>query len=388
MIQRDLAQELVDTAQQFPVVAVVGPRQSGKTTLVVSLFKNYKYVTFDDLDVRRLAQTDPRSFLESMHGGVGCILDEVQYVPELFSYIKTFVDLNKGAGQFILTGSQNFLLNDQISQSLAGRVAILTLLPLSSQELERVQLLDTSIERVLFKGCYPRIFDENISPEKWYKNYIQTYIERDVRTIKSIENLSTFQMFVKLCAGRIGQVLNLTSLGNDCGISTNTARAWLSILESSYIVYVLHPHFKNFSKRLIKSPKLYFYDTGLACSLLDIENETQLQTHYMRGNLFESFVISELIKHQYNHDKKPNLFYWRDSQGHEIDCLIEKGEQLTPIEVKIGKTLNSDFFENLTYWMELSGSVQKAFLIYGGNETLMHRGIQVLGWRSIDSVFK
>ncbi|HBS48402.1 TPA: AAA family ATPase [Candidatus Dependentiae bacterium] len=387
MISRELTTELKATAKQFPVVAVLGPRQSGKTTLVKNTFKKYNYVTLEDLDKKQMAETDPRSFLESNKNEHGLTLDEVQLTPNLFSYIKTYVDSHKGAGQFILTGSQNFLLNEKISQSLAGRVAILTLLPLSYTELEKAKLLSNKIDKTLYFGFYPRIWNEKIPPQKWYKNYIQTYIERDVRNLRNVENLSLFQQFIKLCAGRIGQVLNLASLGNDCGITANTARSWISLLESSYIIHLLRPHYKNFSKRLIKAPKLYFYDAGLACSLLEIENEKQLATHYLRGNLFESFVISELIKKQYNQDKRPNVYFWRDSLGHEVDCIIEKGQELIPLEIKIGKTINPSFFDGLHYWNELAGEKsQNGVLIYGGDEKVKHQGIKILGWKFLKNI--
>lgn len=389
MIKRTLEKELKITAKQFPIVAVLGPRQSGKTTLVKSTFKTYNYVTLEDLDKQRLAQADPRGFLEANKTSKGLILDEIQYVPELFSYIKTFVDEHKGAGQFILTGSQNFLLNEKISQSLAGRVGILTLLPLSVEELRKASLLPDKVEPLMFSGCYPRIFDEQIDSGKWQANYIRTYLERDVRNLKNIENLSTFQHFIALCAGRIGQVLNLTSLGDDCGITTNTVISWLGLLESSYIVFRLQPHYKNFSKRLIKSPKLYFYDTGLACFLLGITSEKQLLTHYLRGNLFESFILSELMKHQVHKDRRPGLYFWRDSQGHEIDAVIEQGQLLTAVEIKAGKTINASFFDGLTYWKGLAGNdSERSFLLYGGTEKQKRKGVAVLGWQDVQNVFE
>lgn len=389
MIKRSLEKELKTTARQFPVVAVLGPRQSGKTTLVKNTFKKYNYVTLEDFDKQRHAQEDPRLFLEENKNKHGLIIDEVQYVPELFSYIKTFVDEHKGAGQFILTGSQNFLLNEKISQSLAGRVALLTLLPLAIDELASASLLPEKVEKIMFSGSYPRIFDENINPSKWHRSYIGTYLERDVRNLKNIENITRFQHFVALCAGRIGQVLNLTSLGDDCGITTNTVISWLSLLECSYIVFRLQPHYKNFSKRLIKSPKLYFYDTGLACSLLGITSEQELSTHYMRGNLFESFVLSEFMKYQFNKDQRPNIYFWRDSQGHEIDGVIERASDLIPVEIKAGKTINTSFFDGLNYWNDLAASnVEKSFLIYGGLEKYTRKGINILGWRNLQDVFK
>ena len=387
MIKRELTSELKDTAKQFPVVAVLGPRQSGKTTLTRATFKKYAYVSLEELDNRQDAISDPRHFLEVHKNEHGIILDEIQNTPDLLSYIQTYVDEHKKPGYFILTGSQNILLNEAISQTLAGRVSILTLLPLSISELSKARLLTQNLEKIIFTGCYPRIYDEKIKPQKWYAGYIRTYIERDVRMLKNVSSLSLFQKFIKLCAGRVGQLLNLTSLGNDCGVSTNTARDWLSILECSYIIFFLRPHHKNFSKRLIKTPKLYFYDTGLACSLLEMDDEKELNTSYLRGNLFESFVLSELIKNCYNNDLRPNLYFWRDSQGHEIDCIIEKGQKLTPIEIKVARTVNPSFFDELKYWNELSGSdVKNSFFIYGGKDKHIRSGIKVFGWQSLVSV--
>lgn len=393
MIKRALEKELKISSRQFPAVAVLGPRQSGKTTLVKATFPKYKYISLENLDNRQDAISDPRHFLETHENEYGIILDEVQNTPDLLSYIQTYIDEHKKHGYFILTGSQNILLNEAISQTLAGRISILTLLPLSINELKEARLLSDSLEKAMFTGSYPRIFDEKIidekpTPQKWYPNYIRTYIERDVRMLKNVHDLSLFQKFIKLCAGRIGQVLNLVSLGDDCGVDAKTVDNWISILECSYIIFTLRSHHKNFSKRLIKSPKLYFYDIGLACSLLEIEDEKELNTSYLRGNLFESFVLSELIKNRYNLDKIPNLYFWRDSQGHEIDGLIEKGERLTPLEIKIGKTLNTSFFDGLNFWNKLSNSDPKnSFVIYGGKEKHERKKIRVLGWQSLTSVF-
>ncbi len=384
MIKRELALELKAVAKEFPVVAVLGPRQSGKTTLVQETFKRYEYVSLEDLDTRQSAISDPRHFLESLENKHGIILDEIQNSPDLLSYIQTYVDKHKKHGYFVLTGSYNILLNEAISQTLAGRIAILTLLPLSMKELDSANLLNANIEKTLFFGCYPRIFDEKIRPQKWYSNYIRTYIERDVRMLKNVSSLSLFQKFIKLCAGRVGQLLNLSSLGNDCGISSNTARDWLSILESSYILFLLRPHHKNFSKRIIKTPKIFFYDTGLVCSLLEITDYKELNSNYLRGNLFESFVISELMKSCYNKDLQPNLYFWRDLRGHEVDCLLQKGDKLTALEIKVGKTINSSFLDGLKYWNELSGNKpSNSFLIYGGKDKVIRNGINVLGWSNL-----
>lgn len=387
MIQRTLQTKLLDIATKFPVVALLGPRQSGKTTLSKATFTKYHYVSLEDLDVRAFATNDPRAFLELHKNQHGIILDEIQNVPTILSYIQTVVDTHRIPGYFILTGSQNFLVNESITQTLAGRVAILTLLPLSIAELQKNALLPEPIEGLLYKGSYPSLYiTPHITPPEWYPNYILSYLERDVRQIKNVTDLTIFKRFVQLCAGRIGQILNLTSLGNDCGISSNTAKAWLSLLEASYIIYLLHPHYKNFSKRLIKSPKIYFYDTGLACSLLGIETEKQLYTHYLRGGLVESVVISELYKAYYNAGRVPHLYFWRDSKGDEIDCIIEKPEGLVAVEIKAGKTISSDYFDGLNYWSNLTSTdPAHCYLIYAGPENQKRSQATVVSWKSIDA---
>lgn len=387
MIKRKLLPILKKYATQFPVVSVLGPRQSGKTTLTKAAFPNYKYISLEETDNRYLAISDPRKFLSIHKNPHGIILDEIQNVPDLTSYIQTYVDENNNPGYFIITGSHNILLNQAISQTLAGRVAILTLLPLSINELQDAQLLAEYPEDTIWKGFYPRIFNENLDPEIWYKNYINTYIERDVRQIKNIGDISQFQYFIQLCAGRIGQLFKFSEIAKDCGISTKTARSWLSILEMSYIVFRLLPHHNNFSKRLIKSPKIYFYDTGLACSLLGIKNAEQLHSHYNVGSLFESLIISELFKHECNRDSRPHIYFWRDTQGNEMDCVIEKVGKLLPIEIKSGRTINPSFFDNLKYWAKHSkGESEKGILIYGGNEDQDRTIAQVLSWKSIDKI--
>ncbi|MGB5288910.1 MAG: ATP-binding protein, partial [Ignavibacteriaceae bacterium] len=322
MIKRQIQEKLVQLAEQFPVVAIVGPRQSGKTTLVKMSFKEKTYLNLEEPDTRLFAQTDPRSFLSGSKSGL--IIDEAQRVPDLFSYIQSIVDESKTPGQFIITGSHNFLMQEKISQTLAGRVAILTLLPFSLEEIRREDS-EEDFPNYIFSGFYPPIYDRKIEPSDWYPNYIRTYLERDVRLIKNIPDLNSFTLFVKLCAGRIGQLLNLSSLAIEAGISVNTAKSWLSILEASYIAYRLEPHFQNFNKRLVKMPKLYFYDTGLACSLLGLESVDQISTHYLVGSLFENLVLSDLIKHKMNYGLNNNFYFWRDKLGREVDCLIESG---------------------------------------------------------------
>ena len=387
MIKRKLHNSLLNFASKYPVVSIIGPRQSGKTTLVKNSFPEKNYVSLEEPDTREFAQTDPRGFLASYPEGA--ILDEIQRAPELFSYIQTIVDEMNQPGMFILTGSNNYLLQENISQTLAGRVVILTLLPLSMEELSPAGYEIDSLEDILFTGLYPRIFDQQIEPEIWYSNYIQTYIERDLRLIKNISDLSTFQRFIKLCAGRTGQILNLSSLGNDCGITHSTAKSWISILEASFVVFLLQPHYKNFSKRLIKQPKIYFFDPGLASSLLGIENKVQLNTHYLKGGLFETFILSELHKYRFNRGLKPLLYFWRDNHGKEIDCIIESGDKLTPLEIKAGKTINKDFFKGLLYWQKIAANdTGQGFIIYGGDNMQKREQGQVISWRHINTVYE
>lgn len=387
MLERELKDKLLKAAKNYPVVALTGPRQSGKTTLVKMLFgKEYKYVNLENLETRAFAKNDPKAFLAQSKGGL--IIDEAQHVPELFSYIQVVVDERNQSGQFILTGSQNFLLLERISQSLAGRVSIFHLFPLSLKEVKGSKYAPEDLETLLYSGLYPRIYDRNLQPKEWYSNYVQTYVERDVRSMKNIKDLGTFQVFLKMCAARTGQLLDFTSLGNDCGVTHNTAKEWINILEASFIVFLLRPHFQNFNKRLVKSPKLYFYDTGLLCHLLNIEDPEQIKTHYLRGGIFESFVLSEILKNKTNQKEDPNLYFWRDKQGIEIDCLIEKGQNLIPIEIKSAQTINQSFFKNLIYWTQLTKcSPENTFLVYAGDETQMRSSGKIISWREIDRYF-
>ncbi|MGE5598511.1 MAG: ATP-binding protein [Bacteroidota bacterium] len=387
MIKRSIAGKLLSLAGKFPVVALIGPRQSGKTTLVRSLFAHKAYVSLEDPDRREFARSDPRGFLRAWPDGA--VIDEAQRAPDLFSYMQSIVDERAVPGLFVLTGSQNFLLQESLSQSLAGRVALLRLLPFSLDELDAAGYELNAPETYLFKGFYPRIYDRDIPPTDWYPNYIQTYLERDVRLLKNVTDLDAFQRFLRLCAGRIGQILNLSSLGDDCGISHNTARAWLSVLEASYIVFLLRPHYRNFSKRLIKTPKIYFYDPGLACSLLGIEDRQQLATHYLRGGLFESMVIADLIKHRFNQGRESNCWFWRDQSGHEVDCLLEAAGSSIPIEIKAGKTASPDFFAGLQYWRSLAGiPADRSYVIYGGDDDLALQSGNLVSWRRTSSILQ
>ena len=344
MIHRKPKQELVDASSTMPIVSLTGPRQSGKTTLTRDTFPDYKYFNLENPDYRLLALNDPRSFLKEA-GYQGVIIDEAQLAPDLFSYIQVIVDENKSA-KYILTGSQNFLLSKRITQSLAGRVRILNLLPLSMAELQTQGYIHQSHISYIFQGGYPRLYSTPISPQKWLPDYIQSYLERDVRDFIKIRELTQFQTFLKLCASRIGQIFNYAELSNAVGVSDYTIRQWLSVLEASYIVYRLDPYFKNLGKRLIKSPKIYFYDTGLACYLLGLEKE-KVSSYYQYGSLFENFIINEIMKSYTNRGERPSLYFWRESNGTEIDLLIPKGDTLIPIEIKSSQTLRMDFLKNI-----------------------------------------
>ena len=379
MIKRQLQSKLISLSRQFPVISVIGPRQSGKTTLVKLTFPKYQYISFEDIDTRRRALTDMRGFLEQYSAGV--ILDEVQRVPELFSYLQTHVDASGKKGRFILTGSHNYLLQEKVSQSLAGRVVMLKLLPFSMQELQAAGKLPADVNKVLFKGLYPRLYGSRVNPVDWYPSYIETYMQRDVREIKNIPNLNYFQKFLQLLAGRHGQQLNLTALGSEVGVVHNTIASWISILEASYIIFLLKPHFNNFNKRVTKTPKIYFYDSGLVCSLLGIEKAEQLNTHHIKGALFEGLVISELVKARYNLGLPNNCYYWRDKSGNEIDCIIDKAGSLTPVEIKSGKTINSDYFSNIKYWKTISENQNKGYVVYGGNDKQKLQDNIIISWQ-------
>jgi len=398
MIRRALEPVLKKLARQYPVVTLTGPRQSGKTTLVQAVFPRHQYASFEEPDVREYALEDPRGFLGQFAAGV--VLDEVQRAPALFSYIQTIVDREDRPGRFILSGSQNFLLLRSISQSLAGRSAILHLLPFSLRELTgrkpfSLEALGHELPRsrreslpdlmeTLFRGFYPRIHDKGLDPATWYSGYYQTYVERDVREIVNVGDLDAFGRFVRLCAGRNGQLLSLSSLGNDCGITHTTASRWLSILEASFLVHLLRPYHANFGKRLIKSPKLYFLDTGLLCYLLRIQSPEDLRLHASRGPIFESFVISELIKSFLHQGKEPDLYFWRDSTGHEIDAVVDLGSERAAVEIKSGETVAADFFAGIDFWRKLVGNPEApAALVIGGDRGYRRRGVQVYSWMEL-----
>ena len=375
MIQRTAESELRYLAAHYKAVAVVGPRQSGKTTLVKYVFADKPYVSLENPDTRSFATEDPRGFLSNYPDGA--ILDEAQRVPSLFSYLQQILDESSLNGLFIITGSNNFLLQENISQSLAGRIAYLNLLPLSIEEIKGYEL---KVDTLLFKGGYPAIYNQDIDVTKWYSNYISTYVERDVRLIKNITDLATFERFLKLCAGRIGQLLNMSSLSIETGVDVKTISSWISVLETSFIAFRLQPYHENFNKRVVKMPKLYFYDTGLAIALLGFENERHLETHPFRGNFFENMIIVELLKKRFNLGKPGNLFFWRDNVGNEVDLLLADadGSSKIPVEIKSGQTITNDYFKGILYWNKMT-QTQGGYVVYGGAASQIRgNGIKVL----------
>ena len=381
MIERTLASKITPLSQKFQVITLTGPRQSGKTTLVRAVFPALPYVSLEEPDIRQVALTDPRGFLSNFPKGA--VLDEIQNTPELFSYIQRIVDENRQI-QFILTGSSNFLLMEKISQSLAGRTAVLTLLPFSLQELEPLR---EPVEALIFKGLYPRVYDRGIPPVDFYPSYIQTYVDRDIRLVKNIGDANAFIQFTQLCAGRIGQPLNYANLANDAGISPNTAKSWLSILESSYILYRLPPYHRNFNKRLIKSAKLYFYDTGVACSLLGIRDQDQINLHFLKGPLFENLILNEFMKRSLNKGESRQPYFWQDNHGKEIDCVLENGNRVTAIEIKAGKTMSSSFFENLNYWRSLTSFAEhQEYVVYGGDQSIQSSLGSLISWKELNRI--
>lgn len=361
MIYREAEKELQLLSAQFKAVAVIGPRQSGKTTLVKNVFKEKAYVNLENPDLRQFAREDPRGFLSNYPDGA--ILDEVQRVPELFSYLQQILDEKEQNGLFILTGSNNFLLNSNISQSLAGRMGYLFLLPLDIGEINPGANMSNQL---IFKGGYPEIYQKDIDPKKYYDNYIRTYVERDVRLLKNITDLYTFERFLRLCAGRTGQLLNMSSLAADVGVDVKTISSWLGVLEASFIAFRLYPYHENYNKRIVKMPKLYFYDTGLASALMGIEDVSQLTIHPLRGGLFENLVVVDFLKRLYNNGKQNNLYFWRDNIGNEVDLLIKKGANRYPVEIKSAQTISDEFFKGIRYWNKLTNT-EGGYLVYAGD---------------------
>ena len=382
MLPRQAATMMGQLALAFPVIALTGPRQSGKTTLARQAFPDKPYFSLEDPEVRQRILADPRSFF-AQHPQ-GAVLDEAQRAPELFSYLQGVVDERGCMGQFVLTGSQQFGLTQAITQTLAGRVGLVHLLPLAWPELQASTSAPRGLNQALLRGGYPALFDPRRQvPDAapWLSAYTSTYIERDVRQLLGVVNLTLFRRFVLMCAARSGQLLNLSALASDCGISHTTARAWLSVLEASYVVHLLPPYHRNFGKRLVKMPKLYFLDTGLLCHLLRVDSAQTLATHAMRGAIFETWVVSETLKHRFNRGQDAELFFWRDNHGTEVDLLYEHGGKLHAVEVKSGATFTSDWLHACELWLKYAGTAAAApLIVYGGNESFSLRDVQVMAW--------
>lgn len=384
MIDRIAENDAIRLSKQYPVLTIVGPRQSGKTTLCQKAFTEHAYVSLENLEERELALHDPKSFLARFKDPL--IIDEIQRVPSILSYIQTKVDSSKKNGSYILTGSQQFELMETLGQSLAGRTAILRLLPLTIKELYNHYKIYNSLEEYLYTGFYPRVYDQQLNPTEASSFYLSTYVERDIRSLINIKDYLLFERFLKVCASRTGQLLNMTSIGNDCGLSHNTVNNWLSLLEASFILYRVPPHFRNYSKRLIKAPKLFFYDVGFAAYLLGVERKEQLVNHPLKGALFETLVMGELLKARYNAVKGNNLYFFRDNSGHEVDCLLDQGSYCVPIEIKSSQTINENFFANLKFYNGLQQNAAKPILIYGGDESYVRESAEVVSYRELHNI--
>ena len=385
MILRQIARELAATANEFPVVTIIGPRQAGKTTLARMQFPNHAYANLEAPDIRLLATSDPHAFFSQFPPPV--IIDEIQRVPELLSTIQVLADSNPQRGQYILTGSHQLRLQEAVAQSLAGRTALLRLLPLSISELKATGITHTRDE-FIYQGFMPRLYNEKINPTRLYRNYCQTYIERDIRQMINLRRLTNFENFTRLLAGRVGQILNLSSLSNDIGVSSTTLKEWLSVLEASHTIFRLNPYFENFGKRIIKSPKIYFTDVGLASYLLGIESPALATRDPLIGNLFENMVVIEALKARLNAGKEPELYFYRDNKGNEVDLLFRQNRQLIPIEIKSAMTFNPEFAKGIAQFQKIASSAQKGHIIYAGNLTPELSHASVLHFTDVDHIFR
>ncbi len=379
MIERSLEKIILSSSKKVRSITITGPRQSGKTTLVKKLFPNHEYINLESPINKQIAHSDPESFFLR---NKDIIFDEIQNIPELFSYIQIHIDSNNRKGQFILTGSQNFSLMERISQSLAGRTYIYKLFPLTISELKKAKYFVNDYKEHVFKGFYPEVYYENQDIRKWAESYIETYVEKDIRNLFKIRDLTKFFSFLKICAGRIGQLVNYTNLSNEIGISDNTIKEWLGILEKSYIIFILKPYYNNFNKRITKSPKIYFYDTSLACSLLEIHDPKQLDFHFMKGQLFENFIIADLIKNKYNKGYLPSSYFWRDSTGNEIDYLEEENGKINAIEIKASNTFNIDYIKNIDTFRKIAKEkIDSVNLIYNGVQKFFIHDVKITPWQ-------
>ena len=382
MIPRTAEACLKTFARGYPILALTGPRQSGKTTLARAVFPGMPYVSMENPVHREFVENDPRGFFKNY--AEGAVIDEAQRCPALFSWLQGIVDEARKPAHFVLTGSQQFGLLAGIAQSLAGRVAMIELLPFSALELRQAGWLAEDADRALFQGGYPPIHDRRLDPAGWFANYVQTYLERDVRQLIQVRDLVQFQRFLRLCAGRSAQLLNLSALGEEAGVSHNTAREWLSVLEASFVIHRLPPYHRNFNKRLVKTPKLYFLDSGLMAWLLGIEHAQQIATHPLRGAIFETWVVSEFVKRRTNVGQPPNLFFWRDRAGHEIDLLLHENGLIRPVEIKSGATFQREALRGLEKWRDIAGSeAGQPMLVYGGSESQSRTQADLVSWREI-----
>lgn len=386
-IERAISKSVMSGSTQSPVIAIIGPRQSGKSTLARTLFKNYTYIDIQDAEIFEFANQDPKGFLYSYKSEYGIILDEVQYAPKLFSQIKVEVDKNPRPGYYILSGSQNFLLYEKISESLAGRVYFYTLLPLSIRELKNANLVSQSPNEQIFKGFYPKVYQPNIDPHEYYKNYIATYIERDIRTIRNIDNNVTFNKFMQLCALYIGTTVNLSRLATECGISINTVKSWLSLLQTSFVLFLLPSYHHNLGKRITKSPKLYFYDVGLAATLLGVNQEIIIAKRNIYGALFENMIIVDVMKYFNAQSKRYNLMFFRDMHQNEVDLIIEYENRTVPVEIKSSQTIDSRFFDTLIWFESHVHTNERPIIVYGGSQIQSRSKGKVIPWNGVESIF-